>query len=196
MKLMLNGQEIGFTLENEKTVGDFLRSLEVECEKNNATIIRITVNGSDIPADKIEGLNEVSVDDAECVEVTTISSSDIIQSMKDIIPQLESLSKDLEDLPVILQSGEAGKAGSIIKSFADIFDILCHLTTLTALFPDVFADKKIDDMSISDFIKSFSPILSDFENAFSSSDTVLTGDLAEYELKPRIESYINAARSF
>ena len=33
MKLLLNGQEIGFTLENEKTVGDLLRSLEVECEK-------------------------------------------------------------------------------------------------------------------------------------------------------------------
>lgn len=196
MKLLLNGQEIGFTLENEKTVGDLLRSLEVECEKNNATIIRIAIDGSDIEADKIEELNSLDINKAQQADITTISSSDIIQSMKDIIPELEKLTSSLEELPVTLQSGDMSKAGSVIKSFTDNFDIICHLTTLTALFPDVFSQKKIDDMSISDFIKSFSPILSDFENAFSSSDTVLTGDLAEYELKPRLESYISSVRSF
>lgn len=196
MKLLLNGQEIGFTLENEKTVGDVLRSLELECEKNNATIIRIAVNGSDIQAEKIDELNTLTVENCDTADITTISSSDIIASMKDLLPELEKLAANLEELPVTLQGSDMNKAGAVIKSFTDQFDVLCHLTTLTALFPDVFSSKTIDGMSISDFIKSFSPILKDFENAFSSSDTVLTGDLAEYELKPRIESYINAVRSF
>lgn len=196
MKLLLNGQEIGFTLENEKTVGDLLRSLEMECEKNSATIIRIAIDGAVIEADKIEELNSLDIDKAEKAEITTISSSDIIQAMKDSLPELEKVASSLEELPVILQGSDIAKAGAVIKSFTDQFDVLCHLTTLTALFPDVFAEKKIDGMSISDFIKSFSPVLADFENAFSSSDTVLTGDLAEYELKPRLESYINSVRSF
>lgn len=196
MKLLLNGQEIGFTLENEKTVGDILRSLEIECEKNDATIIRISVNNSVIEADKIEELNNLDIAETEQVDVTTVSSNDILQSMKDLIPDLEALTAKLEELPVILQGGDFGKVGAVIKTFTDNFDILCHLATLTALFPIVFADKKIDGMSISDFIKSFSPVLIDFEKAFSSSDTVLTGDLAEYELKPRLENYINAVRSF
>lgn len=196
MKLLLNGQELGFTLEDEKTVGDILRSLELECEKNNATIIRISVNDSEIAAEKIDELNSLDIDKTNKVDVTTVSSGDILQTMKDIVPEIEKLTASLEELPVILQGGDLGKAGIIIKSFTDNFDSLCHLATLTALFPSVFSDKKIDGLSISDFVKSFSPVLSDFENAFSSSDTVLTGDLAEYELKPRLESYINAVRSF
>lgn len=196
MKLQLNGNELGFTLEDEKTVGDILRSLEVECEKNNATIVRISINGSDVAADKIDELNSLLIENTEIAEVTTVSSVDILQSMKDLIPEVEKVTSCLEELPVILQSGDLNKAGTVIQSFTDCFDILCHLATLTALFPSVFSSRKIDDMSISEFIKSFSPILSDFENAFSSSDTVLTGDLAEYELKPRLESYISAVRSF
>ncbi len=196
MKLLLNGQELGFTLENEKTVGDILRSLEIECEKNSATIIQISVNGSDIAADKIDELNSFDIESAESVGVTTVSSNDILQSMKNIIPEVEKLVASLEELPVILQGGDLGKAGSVIRLFTDTFDIICHLTTLTALFPSVFSDVKIDDMSISDFIKSFSPVLTDFENAFATSDTVLTGDLAEYELKPRLENFISAVRSF
>lgn len=196
MKLLLNGQEIGFTLENEKTVGDLLRSLEMECEKNNATIIRIAIDGSEIEASKIEELNSLDIDKTNTADITTISSNDIIQSMKDIIPEVEKVSSSLEEMPVIMQGGDINKAGSIIKSFTDLFDVLCHLATLTALFPSEFAEKKIDDMSISDFFKSFSPILADFENAFSTSDTVLTGDLSEYELKPRLDSYVNAVRSF
>ncbi len=196
MKLLLNGHELGFTLEDEKTVGDILRSLEVECEKNNATIVRIAINGSDVAADKIDDLNSLLIDDTEKAEVTTVSSDDILQSMKDLVPEVEKIASNLEQLPVILQGGDMSKAGAVIKSFTDCFDIMCHLATLTALFPSVYGSKKIDDMSISDFIKSFSPILTDFENAFSSSDTVLTGDLAEYELKPRLESYISAVRSF
>lgn len=196
MKLLLNGQELGFTLENEKTVGDLLRSLEIECEKNNATIIRIAVDGKEIAADKIDDLNSLAIEDASSAEITTISSTDIIQSLKDLVPDVEKLTADLEQLPVILQGGDMAKAGTVIKSFTDLFDVLCHLATLTALFPAIFESKKIDGMSISDFIKSFSPVLADFENAFSSSDTVLTGDLAEYELKPRLENYINAVRSF
>lgn len=196
MKLLLNGQELEFTLENEKSVGDVLRSLEIECEKNNATIIRIFVNGTEISADKIDDLNSVKIEDTESVDVTTISSNDIIISMKDFIPEIEKVVELFSELPVILQGGDLGKAGAIIKSFTDCFDVLCHVASLTALFPEVFADKLIDGSTISDFIKSFSPVLSDFENAFSSSDTVLTGDLAEYELKPRLESYISSVRSF
>lgn len=196
MKLLLNGQEIGFTLENEITVGDLLRSLEVECEKNNATIIHIAVDGKDIEAAYIEELNNVLIEKTEKAEVTTVSSADIISSMKDLDPDVQKVAAGLEELPVILQSGDMNKAGAVIKSFTDLFDILCHLATLTALFPEEFSEKKIDGMSISDFIKSFSPILKDFENAFAGSDTVLTGDLAEYEIKPRLESYCNSVRSF
>ena len=51
---------------------------------------------------------------------------------------------------------------------------------------EYFANTKEKAQKISDFLADFAPILSDFENAFKDKDTVLIGDLSEYEIAPRI----------
>ena len=42
--------------------------------------------------------------------------------------------------------------------------------------------------TVGDFFQDFMPILSDFEQAVESGDTVLIGDLAEYEISPRLSA--------
>ena len=88
------------------------------------------------------------------------------------------------------------KSYDIINRFAESFDILCHLATLSSLFPAKFDGKKIAEKSLAEFLKDFSPILTDFEDSLKNKDTVLTGDLAEYELKPRLEAYISDIAGF
>ena len=73
---------------------------------------------------------------------------------------------------------------------------MCHVISLTPLFPETFNNIKIDDKNFSDFIKEFSPFLVDFENAIKENDTVTIGDIAEYEIKPRFESLINVIKEF
>ena len=47
----INGDETSVQLENEKTVGDVLKSFELTCEQNNAAVIGININNKTITAD-------------------------------------------------------------------------------------------------------------------------------------------------
>ena len=54
MEFYVNEEKIDITLENEKTIGDVLRSFEEEASKNDATTIGIKINGSSIPAEEFD----------------------------------------------------------------------------------------------------------------------------------------------
>lgn len=51
MEFYMNDEKIDVTLENEKTVGDVLKSFEITCEENNAAVIGIKINKENITAD-------------------------------------------------------------------------------------------------------------------------------------------------
>ncbi len=47
-------------------------------------------------------------------------------------------------------------------------------------------------MQFNEFFADFSPILIDFEQALQNNDTVLIGDLSEYEICPRLKAISEA----
>ena len=106
MKLIINGSEVDFTLENEKSVGDVLKSIETECEKIDATIIDIKVNDKQITAEEIESLSDIKIEDCNCLEIVSIALNDIILSFKDLCPRMEVLCGKLSEMPVLLQQSK------------------------------------------------------------------------------------------
>ena len=191
MTIEINGQPLAFSLENEKTTGDILNALEEQFEKNDSTIIEIELNGKQISADEIDALSSRTIDENDSISVKSVCADGIIMSLKELAGDFEPLCSELEELPVLMQQNDDKKSFDIINRFAESFDILCHLATLSSLFPAKFEGKTIADKTLADFLKDFSPILTDFEDSLKNKDTVLTGDLAEYELKPRLEAYIS-----
>ena len=196
MKIEINGQPLAFTLENEKTTGDILNALEEQFEKNDSTIIEIELNGKKITAEEIDSLSSRAIDENDSISVKSVCADGIIMSLKELAADFEPLCTELEELPVLMQQNDDKKSYDIINRFAESFDILCHLATLSSLFPAKFDGKKIAEKSLAEFLKDFSPILTDFEDSLKNKDTVLTGDLAEYELKPRLEAYISDIAGF
>ena len=196
MKIEINGQPLTFTLENEKTTGDILNALEEQFEKNDSTIIEIELNGKKIMAEEIDSLSSRAIDDNDSISVKSVYDDGIIMSLKELAIDFEPLCTELEELPVLMQQNDDKKSFDIINKFAESFDILCHLATLSSLFPSKFEGKKIAEKSLAEFLKDFSPILTDFEESLKNKDTVLTGDLAEYEIKPRLEAYISDIAGF
>lgn len=190
MKIEINGQPLTFSLENEKTTGDILNALEEQFEKNDSTIIEIELNGKKITAEEIESLSSRAIDDNDSISVKSVCADGIIMSLKELAIDFDPLCTELEELPVLMQQNDDKKSFDIINKFAESFDILCHLATLSSLFPSKFEGKKVAEKSLAEFLKDFSPILTDFEESLKNKDTVLTGDLAEYEIKPRLEAYI------
>lgn len=194
MKIYVNDMELDFSLENEKTCGDILNQLEIEFEKNNGTIFSIKINDNDINAEKIDEIYLKPIEEIDSIKVISIFAQDIIDSLKSLSTEIEELNSDLEQLPVYLQGNSQSKVPVILTKFADIFDNLCHIISLSAIFPNIFDKVQIENMSISDFIKDFGPLLEDFENAIKENDTVTIGDIAEYEIKPRFESLVSTVK--
>ena len=145
-------------------------------------------------AEKIDEIYLKPIEEIDSIKVISIFAQDIIDSLKSLSTEIEELNSDLEQLPVFLQGNSQSKVPVILTKFADIFDNLCHIISLSAIFPNIFDKVQIDNMSISDFIKDFGPLLEDFENAIKENDTVTIGDIAEYEIKPRFESLISTVK--
>ncbi|MBQ9205850.1 MAG: hypothetical protein IJ158_03965 [Treponema sp.] len=188
MEFFVNNEKLDIVLEDEKTVGDVLKSFEAECEKNNATTINIVLNGKNIGAEQFDSIFTEPLKDDTKLELTIITQDEIKTAFQGQIEESESLTNELTELPVKLQSGKDKEATSLIAKLADFIEKFCHTATLSALFPSLYEKLSIDGKTVNEFFQDFSQILNDFEQAITSQDTVLMGDLAEYEISPRLES--------
>ncbi len=196
MKILLNGNNLDFNLEEEKNAGQILEALETLAEENHATIISISIDGKNVNAGEIEECYSLPIDSINEIAVVTVQEDDVTEALKHLVSPCENLAQQLEQVPVLLQTHKDGVVAEILKTFADTFDAMCHLSALICLFPARFESLKITSMTMQDFLKDFSPVLTDFENALKAGDTVLTGDLAEWELKPRLEQFAASLKEF
>ena len=103
--------------------------------------------------------------------------------------------RKMEEIPVELQNGKNSQAIESIKNLADSIDEFCHIAALASLFPETFTNTNIDGKNFKDFFADFSQILLDYEQALQNNDTVLLGDLSEYEICPRLVSISQALKS-
>ena len=187
MELFINNQKIDITLENEKTVGDILKALEIEAEKNNATIVGISMNGKNIQADEYDNAAKLEFDENTKIEVKMISQNEVDNSLKEVSELLCKNGKELTSISVLLQTGKNADSDLLIKNFADSFDLFCKTVSLTALFPERYSKFLIgENTNINDFFKDFAPLVKDLSDAYEAKDTVTVGDLCEYEISPRL----------
>ncbi len=192
MELFINGNKVDITLENEQTVGDVLKSFEEECARNEATTVSIVLNGHLVSANEFEETAKTPLDDNTKLELAVISKSDIITSFKSSAEKAGKIAAQLSQIAVKFQGGKDAEANAIIASLADLIDEICNASTLSALFPDIYVKIKINEKPINQFFQEFQPVLSDFEKAIESKDTVMIGDLAEYEISPRLTELAKA----
>lgn len=192
ISFFINGDPVEVQLENEKTVGDVLTSFELTCEQNKAAVIGITVNDEYISAETFDEIALKTLDGEMKFEFTVVTSDSIKQSFNMLSQLFIELSEQMENIPVVLQSGKNKEASESIKKVADSIDQFCHIATLATLFPEDFKDTTINNMNFNDFFADFSPILLDFEQALQNNDTVLIGDLSEYEICPRLKAISEA----
>ena len=192
MELFVNGQKLDIQLENEKTVGDVLKSFEEECSKTNAATVTVNINGKNISAQEFDEACKEELTENTKIELGVVSEAAIKEAFLQQKNEAARLAEELCSISVKFQSGKDKEANSIIASLADLIDNVCHTASLSALFPEAFSKISIEGKNFSDFFADFSPILKDFEQAIESKDTVMTGDLAEYEISPRLISLSKA----
>ena len=187
MEFYLNDEKIDVTLEGEKTVGDVLKSFEITCEQNNAAVIGIQVNGKQITADLFDEEAKKELKDDTKFNFNVVTQQSIKESFKELSFLFKELALKLSEVPVALQSGRDKEAHTSIINLADSIEEFCHIAALASLFQE-YTSITIDGNPFNEFFADFSPVLNDFEQALKTNDTVSIGDLAEYEICPRLNA--------
>ena len=188
----INGDPVEVQLEGEETIGDVLKSFEITCEENSAAVIGITVDGTTITAETFDSEAGKPLGKDTKFEFSVVTKDSIKQSFAALSQLFSELSEQMENVPVALQSGKNKEVSESIKKVADSIDNFCHIAALASLFPQDFSKTKIEGKDFSEFFQEFSPVLVDFEQALSNNDTVLIGDLSEYEICPRLKAISQA----
>lgn len=194
IEVYINGNKIDAQLESEQTIGDVLRSFELTCEENEAAVIGITVNDKPVNADDFDETAKLPLEDNTKFDFSVITKQAVKESFENLSKCFDELSVKMENIPMEFQNGKAQNVTSSIKELADNIDNLSHIAALASLFPESFSATTIDGQNFNDFFQEFSPILLDYEQALQANDTVLIGDLSEYEICPRLRSISEALK--
>ncbi len=196
IEFYINGQNVDVQLEGEQTIGDVLHSFEKTCEENQAAVIGIIINGKNITAETFDEEAAKPLEKNTKFEFSVVTQNDVKESFNKLSELFESLAEQMQNVPMALQSNKNLEVSEAIKKLADSIDQFCHIATLASLFPETFTQTTLNGMSFKDFNADFSPILKDFEDALQNNDTVMIGDLSEYEICPRLEAISKALKDF
>ncbi|MDR1029913.1 MAG: hypothetical protein LBL76_03465 [Treponema sp.] len=100
----------------------------------------------------------------------------------------------LEDLPLDMQTGKDRRAAETINLFSHTAEKVCRLLNLLRLQGLALETLSIDTLPFYDFMDAFSATLKELLAAYTAQDVVLVGDLAEYELAPRLLKLYNKVK--
>jgi hypothetical protein len=107
---------------------------------------------------------------------------------------VEGTAKRLEDLPLDIQTGKDGRAAETVQLFSNIAEKLFRIFSLLRLEGIIADTLLIDAVPCNVFINDFSAALRELLAAYEVKDAVLVGDLAEYELAPRLRAFYSAIK--
>ncbi len=187
MEIRINGEQIDFQLESEKNIGDILGSVESECEKSGMTITGIRVDGIEIPADSLDGLFLRDIGSVSAMDLTTISGKDVERLLRDLGTRFSVSVSLLQEVPVLLQTGKDLQVLEYIHRFSSDLQNLYQLLPLLSIAGIRSETAGSGSIDLEAYPSELAPILGQLLAALEAKDTVLVGDLSEYELAPRIE---------
>ena len=93
--------------------------------------------------------------------------------------QLTAMADTLVEVPVFLQTGRQGEAMATVVQLTEL------LARVVRMLPRVSSDV-LDKEGLASFTRDVTPFLGEMEHALEVEDSVLIGDLLEYEIAPRV----------
>jgi hypothetical protein len=100
----------------------------------------------------------------------------------------------LEELPLDIQTGRDGRAAETVDIFSAVAEKLFRLFYLIQAQGQDLSGILVNSSPVYGFLDEFNTALRELLAAYESRDVVLVGDLAEYELAPRLRSFYEALK--
>jgi hypothetical protein len=116
-----------------------------------------------------------------------------IKAQTEAVPEIVSR---LENLPLDMQTGKDIRAMETVRLCSTMTEKLFRIFSIMSQKEyNISVVRTIDfggEVPIERFINEFSAVLQETLNAYKSGDAVLCGDLAEYEIAPRLSAFFSA----
>ena len=190
MVIKINGEELSYTLENEKTLGEVLGSIEEACCREHETIVQISVDGKGLTSQELDLLFTQPVDTDIIIELSTFSGAEIRNYMKGLMKELSGYAEEFEQIPVYMQTGKDVQVLNLLGTFSEKLNEL-YRSLLLSDVTELPIDIRIEEKSIHEYQKDITALLHDIVSSIEEKDIIQVGDLAEYELAPLVKTLIN-----
>lgn len=194
MVIKINGEELSYTLENEKTLGEVLGSIEEACCREHETIVQISVDGKELTSQELDLLFTQPVDTDITIELSTFSGAEIRNYMKGLMKELSGYAEEFEQIPVYMQTGKDVQVLNLLGTFSEKLNEL-YRSLLLSDVTELPLDIQIEEKSIHEYQKDITALLHDIVSSIEEKDIIQVGDLAEYELAPLVKTLINGVSS-
>jgi hypothetical protein len=103
-------------------------------------------------------------------------------------PLITQVCVRLEELPLDIQTGKDSRAAETVGFFSNLAEKVFRIFNVLKTEGFLTAEIRVEDLPVFDYIAEFSAALKELLAAYEQHDTVLVGDLAEYEMAPRLRS--------
>ncbi|MDR1399470.1 MAG: hypothetical protein LBJ41_06085 [Treponema sp.] len=123
---------------------------------------------------------------AQIIDERTREFTDTNSEMRTLGKLISNLAKRLEELPLDIQTAQDRKVAETVRIFSLAVDKLLRIIHILKIQNVNIENVAIDNQPFSLFIEKFTALLGEFLAAYEGNDVVLLGDLAEYELSPRL----------
>jgi hypothetical protein len=110
-------------------------------------------------------------------------------------PALTEIVKRLEDLPLDIQTGKDGRAAETVSLFTGISEKIFRLLPLLKFQGLDLDSLEVEGAPFKIFLEEFAAAVKELLAAYETKDAVLAGDLAEYELAPRLGKFYAVLKS-
>jgi hypothetical protein len=108
---------------------------------------------------------------------------------------VELIAGRLEELPLDMQTGKDQRAAETVQLFSKMGEKLFRIFFIFKSEGLSHEDFTIDGLSAKLFVEEFKSTLKELSSAYENKDTVLAGDIAEYELAPRLMKLFSAMKN-
>ncbi len=115
--------------------------------------------------------------------------SNPVKALNSLALELEQCISEISDVSLLLQTGKDRKAMETIIRFTELNENLIRVfLNLKENRRQEIEELAIDGKSLEEFYTELNAVLKELVEAFHAQDSVLIGDLLEYEIAPRLES--------
>jgi hypothetical protein len=111
-----------------------------------------------------------------------------------LAPLVEETARRLEDLPLDMQTGKDGRAAETVGVFSGLAEKVLRVFGILEAEGFGVSGLLIEGVSVYTVIGEFGTALKEMLAAYESKDLVLVGDIAEYELAPRLRNIFGALK--